>query len=84
MEYPNSTLPLTPLPHHIRLWPILPAYLTQGDLEKNQAETTHQIWQKRPRAETTQAETTRAETTQDRNDSGTKRLRAETTLDRWG
>ena len=44
----------------------------------NQAETTHQIWPKRPRAEMT-----RAETTQDRNDSGPKRLRAETTRDQW-
>ena len=39
----------------------------------NQSETTHQIWPKRPRAETTQSETTWVETTQGRNDSGPKR-----------
>ena len=36
--------------------------------KKNQAETTHQNWPKRLRAETTQAETTQAETTHGRND----------------
>ena len=46
---------------------------------KNQAETTHQKWPKRLRAETTQAGTTRAETTQGRNDSEPKLLWAETT-----
>ena len=56
---------------------------------KNQAETTHVNWPKRPRAETAQAETTLAETTQGRNgsgrndpgrnDPGPKRLMAETT-----
>ena len=49
------------------------------DRIKNQAETTHQNWPKRPRAESTQAETTQAETTHGRNDSRPKRLTAETT-----
>ena len=44
---------------------------------------THQIGPKRPRSETTQA-TTQAETTQGRNDSGPKRLGAETTRYRLG
>ena len=48
-------------------------------MNKNQAETTHQNWPKRPRAESTQAETTQAETTHGRNDSRPKRLTAETT-----
>ena len=50
-----------------------------GDLKKNQAETTHQNWPKRPRAEATQAKMTQAETTQGQNDSGPKQLGAETT-----
>ena len=59
LPYPNPT----PSSHSSLTYHTFP----RGDLEKNQAETTHQIWPKRPRAETTQAETT-----QGRNDSGPK------------
>ena len=48
---------------------VLPIIRNLGG-QKNQAESTHQNWPKRPRAETTQVETTQAETTQGRNDPG--------------
>ena len=73
MEYPNFTLPL---PHSLIAFFFNLSYLTQGDLEKNQAETTHQIWPKRPGPKRS-----RTETTEDRNNLGVKRLGAKMTRD---
>ena len=68
MEYPNSTLPL---PHSLIIFFFNLSYRTQGDLEKNQAEMTHQIWPKRPRAEMTRDHWKHQEENYNDNDLGT-------------